>query len=112
MTGSSDDEKLSELIAECGLEGYGFWWRLLEIVAAQMAKNDEKCSAAYPLSQWSRLLYCHHHRVSKYVGKLGVIGIVTVGYESSNGTSKIRVTIPNLLKYRDEYTKKSGQAPE
>lgn len=108
MSCSSNDEKLSELIAEFGLEGYGFWWILLEIVASQMSKDDSKCSVSYPLSQWSRLCYCHHNKVSKYLGKLGVMGIVTVEYESS----KVRVTIPNLLKYRDEYSKKSRQTTE
>jgi len=108
MADSADDEKLAELLAECGLEGYGFWWRLLEVIAAQMAKNDDKCSVAYPLSQWSRLLYSHHNRVGKYLGKLEVIGIVKVEYE----LSKVRVIVPNLLKYRDEYSKKSRQKPE
>lgn len=108
LTAAHYDEKLSELLAEGGLEAYGFWWLLLEIVAGQMTKDDQKCSVSYPLSQWSRLLYCHHNKVGKYMGKLGVMGIVRVEYESS----KIRVTIPNLLKYRDEYSKKSGQNPE
>lgn len=108
LSESANDEKLSELLAEHGLEIYGFWWIVLEIVARQMTKEDKKCSVAYPLAQWSRLCYCHHNKVSKYLGKLGVMGIVTVEYESS----KVRVTIPNLLKYRDEYTKKSGQSPE
>ena len=112
LTCAHKDEKLSELIASDGLEAYGFWWSLLEVVAEQMDKNSAKCSASYPLNQWARLLYCHHHTVSKYMGKLGVTGIVTVGYETSNGISKLKVTIPNLLKYRDEYSKKSRHAPD
>lgn len=132
MTDSSYDERLADLIAECGLEAYGFWWRLLEIVACQMNKNSEKCSATYTLSKWSQLFYCHHHKVTKYFGRLaglppgypiatppltipftpellgGGKGMVTLEYVEG----KIRVTIPNLLKYRDEYSKKSGVSPE
>lgn len=74
----------------------------MEVVSEQC--TGDKCSATYSLTHWSRLLYSHHNKVSKYLGKLGVIGIVTV--ESIE--SKIRVTIPNLLKYRDEYSRKSG----
>ena len=37
---------------------------------------------------------------------------VTGGVTGKYGQGKIRVTIPNLLKFRDEYSKKSGQAPE
>lgn len=110
MTDSQDDEKLSDLIAEGGLEAYGFWWRLLEIVASQMGKDGEKCSATYSMARWSQLLYCHHHTVGKYIGKLQVRGMVRGEVELGKGYSKLTVTIPNLLKYRDEYSKKSGQA--
>jgi len=89
-------------MTECGLEASGFWWRILEIVALQMSNDNEKCSATYALSRWARLCYCHHHTVSKYLGKLEVMGMVTVGYSEG----KVEVTIPNLLKYRDEYSKK------
>ena len=106
MTGSHTDEKLAGYLSDTGLEGYGFWWLLMEVVAAQCV--DDKCSVTYSLPHWSRLLYSHHHRVSKYLGKLGVTGIVTVEYIEGN----IRVTIPNLLKYRDEYSQKSGQNRE
>ena len=106
MTASHVDEKIAGYLSDNGLEGYGFWWILMEVVAAQCV--DEKCSATYSLSHWSHMLYYHHHKVSKYLGKLGVTGIVTVEYVES----KIKVTIPNLLKYRDEYFKKSGQRRE
>lgn len=136
MTNSSHDEKLSQLIDEGGLEAYGFWWRLLEIVA-ELMDNTEKCEATYSLPQWSRLFYCHHHTINKYFRFLKEIGLadvqiitqelppqlpndypdvtrgsnrgVTRKYGNSNSNSKIIVTIPNLLKYRDEYSKKSGQ---
>lgn len=125
MSQSHTDEKLALIVSECGLEGYGFWWMLMEVVAAQCV--DDKCSATYTLPHWSRLLYCHHHKVVKYLLALaglpkdyplltppvtppvtpGLLGVVTVGYSEG----KIRVTIPNLLKYRDEYSRKSRQHP-
>lgn len=97
------DEKITELISECGLEGYGFFWLLCEVVAESMDKSD-RCELTHPLPQWSHLLYSHHHRVSKYLGKLQVIGLCEV----SNGDGNIRVAIPNLLKYRDEYASRVG----
>lgn len=105
MAHSADDEKLSDFLCECGLEGYGFWWRLLEIISSHMEKGSDKCSVTYPLTMWSRLLYSHHHKVGKYLGKLEVRGMVRLMYVEG----KIEVSIPNLLKYRDEYSKKSGQ---
>jgi len=135
MAQSGNDEKLSEMISTFGLEGYGFWWRLLEIIAEQMDESD-KCDATHSLIQWSRLLYCHHHKTSKmfaYIAEVElaylfvdeltrvVTPLVTTplthrlpppskqGVTQKNGQSKIRVMIPNLLKYRDEYTKKLRQ---
>lgn len=112
MTATASDEKVAAYLDDCGPahrhEGYGFFWMLLETVAVQIESGSNKCSATYTLPTWSRLLYCHHHTVGKYLGKLEVTGMVTVRKDGG----KIEVTIPNLLKYRDEYSKKSGQDPE
>lgn len=108
MTHSRRDEKLSALISELGMEGYGFYWMLLEVVAESLPKDATIAQVTYTLPQWSHLLYSHHHRVGKYLGKLGVTGLVTVKYAEG----KVTVTIPNLLKYRDEYSRKSGHSPD
>lgn len=139
------DEAHTALIAEHGLECYGFYWLLLEVVSESMDKTD-KCSATHPLPQWSRLLYSHHNKVAKYFSALAGSGLIEVhtqcgtqslpyplpsGYPtpyptpyppvttpsngkvaSESGQSKVKVTIPNLLKYRDEYSKKSGHSTD
>lgn len=107
LTAARLDEDMSDLIHECGLEGYGFWWVLLEVIGGSMDETD-KCELTYPLPQWSRLLCCHSNRVGKYLGKLQGMGKVTV----ENREGKVMVRIPNLLKYRDEYSKKSGHSPD
>lgn len=123
------------------IEAYGFWWMLLEIIADQMSKDDAKCFATYSLPQWSRLLSSHHNKVIKYLSMLENSGLIHVSKESmdqlpndypsvtppvtspllggvTGGVTdkyrkgKLRVTVPNLLKYRDEYSKKSGQTPD
>lgn len=98
---------MTDLIQNHGHDAYGFYWQLLEIVAESM-DGTKKCSVTHPLPQWSRLLYCHHHRVSKHLGTLQVMGLVSVEYAEG----KVKVTIPNLLKYRDEYSKKSGHSAD
>lgn len=105
------DDKLSQLLASEGLEGYGFYFLLLEHVADALEKTGQP-TLIHPLSQWSRMLYCHHHRVEKALSKLGVIGLVNLDKGSSNFGVTYRVTIPNLLKYRDEYQQKSRHAPD
>ena len=108
LTVSWEDEKMATLVSEFGLEGYGFWWRLLEIIAEQMDETN-KCSVSYSLPQWSRMLYCHHNKVSNMLSNLEVTGLVKLNKTLANGNNKIEVTIPNLLKFRDEYSKKIRQ---
>jgi hypothetical protein len=100
MTASGSDPKLSALIDCMGMEGYGLWWRLLEIVGMDMDDSD-KCEVTYSLPRWSLLLYCHHHKASKFLvtaESLSLIQLVTMG---SNRTVKIH----NMLKFRDSHTK-------
>jgi len=117
LSHSFDDEKLAALVEQCGLEAYGFYWRMLEIVAASMDKARVDASGimltsvSYSLSRWSRLTYLHHHKVRNLLDKLRVIGLIEVEFNNDEG-GLVRVNVPNLLKYKDEYQRKSGQNPE
>lgn len=104
QTNARNDEKIAHLEQLAGLEGYGFYIKLLEIVAESMDGSD-KCSLTYPLSTWSHQLYIHHNKVSKLLGKCEVAGLVNIKYHEGNGNVRIEVIIPNLLKYRDNHTK-------
>ena len=54
-TDASDDEFIAELEDEFGWEGYGRWWKLLEIIGQNMS-GENGCSAIYPWSDWQRFL--------------------------------------------------------
>ncbi len=107
MTASHDDEKLADLIARYGHAGYGTWWLVLEIVAARLESGGHP-SVTYHVTKWSHLLSLRGSHVLSTLLKLDVTHLVTVVRHGD----EITVTIPNLLKYRDEYTRKSGQATE
>ena len=51
MTGSWDDEKLSAVIDILGMEGYGFYWRLLEVIAEKLDANNET-SCTFSAKKW------------------------------------------------------------
>jgi hypothetical protein len=104
MTQTRRDEKIAALLDKCGYEGYGVYWAVVEIVAEQLKPGDADCSISYSLSGWSRALCLHRCKVRSLLGKLRGSGLVSV--ELREG--KITVTIPNIAKYRDEYTRKSG----
>lgn len=108
MTVSHEDSKISRLLDLSGLAGYGAWWLILEIVAGEMGKDDLKCSAEHSLTRWSHLMYCHPNQVKSYLGSMQSAGLVEIECIED----RYRVSVPNLLKYRDEYSRKSGHAPE
>lgn len=144
MTNSIDDEKISKLVDECGLEGYGFFWRVLEMIAAQV-DDDGKNYCSYSKRAWCNKLAINHQTWSKLIASCEQAGLFEVSYSeqegskprarSEQGASKkgaseeqegskkgasqhqiITVKSPNILKYRDEWSRKkaknSGVSPE
>ena len=106
MTASHDDEKLADLIDRFGHAGYGLWWLVVEIVAARLDGGEPEVT--YPVSKWSHLLSVRGSHVSQTLLKLAVTHLVTVVRHNDD----ITVRIHNLLKYRDEYSRKSGHYPD
>lgn len=111
MTNSHNDEKLVEILHELGLEGYGFWWLLLEIIGKEMDSTD-RCELSYPLKAWARKLHCSPRKTTAFFTIFSEKNLVFLEFDNTNGIGKLKIRIPNLLKYRDEYSKKSGHAPD
>jgi hypothetical protein len=106
-----DDERIAGLVGDGGQAGlalYGAYWRVQEILAAQMDGPDPTCSVQYSFTRWSVLMSLRGSHVSHYLGQLEKKGLVTVEWNGSD----IRVTNRKLLKYRDEYSRKSGHSSE
>jgi len=131
MTTTRRDEGIAIFLSEFGLEGYGFWWSLLETVAAGMTKSEpEKCSATYSLGKWATETGCSTRKFVRWVKSLDSIGLISARVSNNfritlpqsysklsqnylqSSSDVFQIIIPNLLKYRDEYQKKSGQTPD
>lgn len=108
MAGTRRDERIAAFIDEHGFEGYGFYWSLLEVIADSMLPGDIKCERGYSLTRWAQFLQTHPNKVRKYFDALAEHGLVKV----LSTESRIVVAAPNLAKYRDEYSRKSGQSPD
>lgn len=108
MTATRKDEKVAALIHKAGHDGYGLWWMVLETVAASMDKGSTKCSLKYPVSKWATELQLLPQHVCRKLVALHVAGLL----ELRKDGDAIELTIPNLLKYRDEYARKSGHTPD
>ena len=109
LTGARHNEKMARLKSKHGMAGVGLFWSVVEIVGGVLdAKNHPQPTVSYPVSKWAAELQLHAPNVRKQLSAIASEGLLEM---SSNG-SEIRLTIPNLLKYRDEYQQKSGHAPD
>jgi len=111
MTATWDDERVARLVDKGNMEGlamYGLYWRVQEILAAQMEGKEPSCSVRYTVTRWSLLLSLRGSLVFSTLSRLGATGLVTVERDGED----VRVTNRNLLKYRDEYSKKSVHSPD
>lgn len=104
MAMSHLDEKLSMLIEEMGMHGYGAWWIILERIAMQVTEESEP-SVRLPLRVCSQLLKVHIPVTKKTLDTLHNIGLVIVKYVDDK---YVELSVPNIIKYRDEWTRKKS----
>ena len=107
LTQSRNDENLVKLIEAGGLKYYALWWITLEIIAGHMDKTD-RCSAEYPAKKWASLACTSSVGWAYFTRTAGELGLLNIEVHEGN----MKVGCPNLLKYKDEYSKKSGQTPD
>ena len=111
MTCAYDDEKLSAAVDLLGMEGYGFFWRILEVVAEKLDETGD-CSCTFSSKKWGGFFGFSARKFEKFVRIFAEKRIFSVEFLENS----IMVNIPNLLKYKDEWTTKkgrnSGVAPE
>jgi len=106
QTQSWNDEKLAFAVAEHGLEIYGFWWRILEIIAAQLSPGKPP-ECKYPDKVWARFCGITVKKFRYYAGFLHELELINL---SPNGKDTC-IAIDNLAKYRDEWTQRKDPRP-
>jgi hypothetical protein len=99
MTRSWDDEKIAELVERAGLEGYGFYFRLLEIVAANIEENSDAV-VTYSLQRWSKLTAIFQPKVLRLCQVCSELDLIEFQFSAN----LLKVSIPKIFKYRDEYS--------
>jgi len=128
MTGLRNDEAVAGFVDSTGLEGFGFFCMVMEMIAENMAKDDQECKLSLSLKRWSSALGIHRNKVLTYMGRLGSTGggkgggtgggtggstpLAYVKHEPSMHGCIISVQMPKLAEWRDEYARKSGHSPD
>ena len=107
MTNSSLDERLARFTDKYGLEAYGFFWRVLEAIAENVDETNRK-HIEYSTKTWCKLLGIRPQTFRKLIQESSVLGLFQVSFNSD----LVSVESPNILKYRDEWTRKKSRTPE
>lgn len=112
MTNSHDDEKLLAIRDKMGLEGYGMWWFLLELVAGQMNENSPPV-LRISLKCLAKVMGKNCRSLPKQLQLFRDCSLIQLEFISE---TDVEIKIPNISKFKDEWTRKkeknSGVAPE
>lgn len=106
-TDASSGDTLIKIEREFGLEGYARWFKILERVGREMDKTG-KCSADLHMNDWGSLLRCKPNKLETFLTYVAYVS--DLSWKRSGDVLEIKV--PSLLKIKDEYARKSGQAPD
>ena len=117
MCHSHQDEKLQELIDKFGPEGYGVYWLLCERIGLNL--QDFNDFRKHSVKNWAHFCKIRPTKLTKMVEFMS--NLENFSQKKSLIISKfdqnqLLIKIPNLIKYRDEYsikkTRISGQTPD
>jgi hypothetical protein len=104
-----EDPKMTELLETEGIEAYGVYWLLLECIASAMESGSDRPELTHSIGHWAQKLHIYHtsrcHHLIYVLTNLHLIS-------TKSTLDRVTISVPKLLKYRDEYSKKSGHSPE
>jgi hypothetical protein len=103
-----NSEVVAKILDKGGIEAYGAFCMVCELVAENMTASDIACTLTLPSGRWVKELGMHRNRVARLLSILGASGMV----ETSKVEGGFKVAIPILAEWRDEYSKKSGHTQE
>lgn len=115
MSNSRMDEKLARFTDKYGLEAYGFFWCVLEIIAENMDETDRNY-AEYSMKTWCKLLGIRPQTFRKLIQESAFLGLFLVSFDGVSAQFSscfpevlVKIESPNILKLRDDWTKKKAK---
>jgi hypothetical protein len=103
MSNASNDSFVENLEEIYGWEGYGRWFKLLEIIATKMDKSTD-CYAEHSWVKWQSLLKGKKNKLNSFLVHCQNEGKIKL---EQNGNI-LKIICPKLLELRDEHTRNSG----
>lgn len=108
---AGEDEVLSAVIDEFGVEGYGAFWLMVEAITRQI-KDDPRDFVQYSERKWRKITGISTKKYRKLLSFLEENGKILLENSEKNHKKYLKVKIPKLLEIADEYTKKRIRVEE
>lgn len=104
MTAAHLDGEMDRILEECGAEAYGIYWLVLEDIGTAMEPGRMDPAAVHSDAKWAQIARVHPRVWRSSKDQLGrkLLNI------SPTGDNRVMISVPNILKYKDEYSRKSG----
>ncbi len=109
-TAASRTEKLAMLKATRGLEGYGFYWNVLEIIAESDGKTGASASgsACFPLQTWCGFIGVSPQTFRKLTENCRELGLFSVSFRKVSGVEVAEISTDALAEMADEYSSRKA----
>jgi len=109
-TNASRSQSLALLRAVCGLEGYGFYWGVLEVLAESCEEIDEsgEVSVSLPTKIWCGTLNLTPQKFKKLLETCASFGLFSVSLSDISGKKVIRIGSKDIASRADEYTSRKA----
>ena len=101
------DQAIGFVVELHGAEAYGVWWFILEDIAAPMEPGKMDPIASHSVVVWAQICHCSVRRFRSIANSLAEKNLIVV----ESDLDRITIEVPNILKYRDEYSQRSGETP-
>jgi hypothetical protein len=107
---ASRSQSLALLRAVCGLEGYGFYWGVLEVLAESCEEIDEsgEVSVTLPTKIWCGTLNITPQKFKKLLETCANFGLFSVSLSEVGGKKVIRIGSKDIASRADEYTSRKA----
>jgi len=106
MASANRDDKLVSVRANFGMWGIGVYWTLIEFVAEQVKEKCEKVEATLIVSDLLGFFGCKRNKLETFLEHSQNVQLFT--YDLSDNILKIN--IPKMLDYADNYIKYDGKS--
>jgi hypothetical protein len=109
MTNASKDDKLVAIRSEFGMWGIGTYWTLVEMVAEQVSEKTELAEATLIVSELLGYLGCKRNKLDSYLTATRNLTLIESSLCETN-KNILKINIPKLLEYADNYIKYDGKS--